>query len=143
MNIPLLSLLGFTLWTIVLLLATVGVYRWRRILARRVAISRFIAGDDLGDEWYGRAMRAHANCLENLPLFAVLVFAALALGVEGRWFDGLAMLVLGARIVHSLIHLCFVQTDRVVLVRFLFFVMQLLAFLAMAIVLIRHGVAIA
>lgn len=143
MNIPVLSLLGFTLWTIVLLLATVGVYRWRRILARRVAISRFVAGDDLGDEWYGRAMRAHANCLENLPIFAVLVFAAAALGVEGRWFDRLALLILGARIVHSLIHLCFVQTDRVVLVRFLFFVMQLLSFLAMAIVLIRHAIVMA
>jgi uncharacterized MAPEG superfamily protein len=142
MNIPVLSLLGFTLWTIVLLLATVGVYRWRRILARRVAISSFIAGDDHGDEWYGRAMRAHANCLENLPIFAVLVFAAAALGVEGRWLDGLAILVLGARIVHSLIHLCFVQTDRVVLVRFLFFVMQLISFLVMAIVLIRHALAV-
>lgn len=63
--------------------------------------------------------------------------------MEGTWFDGLALLILGARIVHSLIHLCFVQTDRVVLVRFLFFVMQLLSFLAMAIVLIRHVIAMA
>jgi len=141
MNIPILSLLGFTLWTIVLLLATVGVYRWRRILTRRVAISSFIAGDDLGDEWYGRAMRAHANCLENLQIFAVLVFAAGILDVGGRWFDVLCILVLAARIVHSLIHVCFVQTDRVVGVRFLFYVMQVIAFLVMAVVLIRHAIA--
>lgn len=141
MNIPIISLLGFTLWTLVLLLATVGVYRWRRILTRRVAISRFIAGDDLGDEWYGRAMRAHANCLENLPIFAVLVLAAGVLDVAGRWFDVLCMLVLAARIVHSLIHVCFVQTDRVVGVRFLFYVMQVIAFLVMVVALIRHAIS--
>lgn len=142
MNIPVLSLLGFTLWTILLLLATVGVYRWRRILTRRVAISRFVAGDDLGDEWYGRAMRAHANCLENLPIFAVLVLAAGVLGAGGQWFDGLCILVLAARVAHSLIHVCFVQTDRVVGVRFVFYVMQVMAFLVMAVVLIRYAMGV-
>lgn len=138
--IPLLSLLGFTLWTVLLLLATVGVYRWRRILTGRVAISRFVAGDNLGDEWYGRAMRAHANCIENLPVFAVLVFAAQLQDMESSLFDAMAMAVFVARIAHSLIHVCFVQTDRVVGFRFFFYLMQVLAFLAMAVVLIRHAV---
>lgn len=141
MNIPLLSLLGFTLWTMVLLMATVGVYRWRRILTGRVAISRFIAGDDLGNEWYGRAMRAHANCIENLPVFAVLVFAAGSLGVKGSWLDWLAMAVFVARVAHSLIHVCLVQTDRVASFRFLFYLVQVLAFLVMAIVLMQHAFA--
>lgn len=136
-NIPLLSLLGFTLWTVCLLLATVGVYRWRRILTGKVAISKFVSGNDLGDEWYGRAMRAHANCIENLPVFAVLVLAAGMQGVESRLFNGLALAVVAARIVHSLIHVCLVQTDRVVSFRFLFYLVQILAFLAMAALLIR------
>jgi uncharacterized MAPEG superfamily protein len=135
MDIPLLSLLGFTLWTIFLLLATVGVYRWRRILAGTVAISKFVSGDDLGDEWYGRAMRAHANCIENLPVFAVLIFAAGLQDMDGSLFDWMAMVVLTARIAQSLVHVCLVQTNRVVSFRFLFYLMQILAFLAMATVL--------
>lgn len=139
MNIPLLSLLGFTLWTVFLLLATVGVYRWRRILTGRVAIASFVAGDDRGDEWYGRAMRAHANCIENLPVFAVLVIAAGLLGLDNGWFDRMAVAVLAARIAHSLVHVCLVQTNRVAGLRFLFYLMQLLAFLAMAVLLIQHA----
>lgn len=137
MNIPLLSLLGFTLWTIFLLLGTVGVYRWRRILTGKVAISKFVSGDSLGDAWYGRAMRAHANCIENLPIFAVLVLAAGLQGMESRLFSGMALAVVAARIVHSLIHVCLAQTDRVVSFRFLFYLVQIFAFLAMAILLIQ------
>ena len=132
MNIPLLSLLGFTLWTIFLLLATVGVYRWRRILAGSVAISKFVAGDDHGNEWYGRAMRAHANCIENLPVFAVLVFTAELQDMDRNLFDWLAATVFAARIAQSLTHVCFVQTNSAVSFRFLFYLVQVLAFLALA-----------
>jgi uncharacterized MAPEG superfamily protein len=135
MDIPLLSLLGFTLWTIFLLLATVGVYRWRRILAGTVAISKFVSGDDLGNEWYGRAMRAHANCIENLPVFAALIIAAGLQDMDSSLFDVMAVVILTARIAQSLIHVCFDQTDWIVSFRFLFYLMQILAFLAMAAVL--------
>lgn len=138
MSLPLLSLLGFTLWTIFLLTATIGVYRWRRILAGTAAVNSFAVGDDHGDAWYGRAMRAHANCIENLPIFAVLVVAAELQGMDSRWFDWMAVIVLAAHIVHSLIHVCLVQTGRVAGFRFLFYFIQVLAFLAMAIVLIRN-----
>jgi uncharacterized MAPEG superfamily protein len=114
------------------LLATVGVYRWRRILTGAAAISKFVSGDDLGDEWYGSAMRAHANCIENLPVFAVLIFAAGLQDMDGSLFDWMAMVVLTARIAQSLVHVCLVQTNRVVSFRFLFYLMQILAFLAMA-----------
>lgn len=142
MNIPMLSLLGFTLWTVFLLLVTVGVYRWRRILTGRVAISHFVAGDDLGDEWYGRAMRAHANCIENLPVFAVLVVVARLQEMSSGVFDWLAVMVLVARIAQSVIHVSVPQTDRAVAFRFLFYFLQVIAFLAMAVVLIRHAFVI-
>lgn len=74
MTIPLWSLLGFAIWTVVLLLATVGVYRWSRILTGRVPIREFRADRIEGENWYRRAMRAHANCIENLPVFAAIVF---------------------------------------------------------------------
>jgi uncharacterized MAPEG superfamily protein len=138
MNIPLLSLLGFTLWTIILLLATVGVYRWRRIIAGTVPIGRFVSGDDLGDEWYGRAMRAHANCIENLPVFIALIVAAGWENMSSPLFDWMAALILAARIAQSLIHVCFIQTNRVASFRFLFYLIQVLTFLAMTGLLV-HG----
>jgi hypothetical protein len=36
-------LVGFVTWTVLLLLATVGVYRWSRILTGRVPIGSFRA----------------------------------------------------------------------------------------------------
>ena len=36
MTVPLWMLLGFAAWTVLLLLSTVGVYRWSRILTGRV-----------------------------------------------------------------------------------------------------------
>jgi uncharacterized MAPEG superfamily protein len=138
MNIPFLSLLGFTLWTLFLLIATVGVYRFSRIFAGTAGISKFPSGDDLGDAWYGRTMRAHANCLENLPIFSVLVFAAGLLDIDSGFFDWMAAMVLPARIAQSLIHVSFVQTDLIVSFRFFFYLIQIFAFLAMTIVLAHH-----
>ena len=63
-------LLGFAAWTLLLLSATVGVYRWSRILTGRAGAGAFQADNIQGEEWYKRAMRAHANCMENLPCSA-------------------------------------------------------------------------
>ncbi len=67
MPIPVWVLLGFAAWTLLLLFATVGVYRWSRILTGRTAIATWRADESQGSEWYRRAMRAHMNCIENLP----------------------------------------------------------------------------
>jgi uncharacterized MAPEG superfamily protein len=74
MILPVWMLVGFAAWTVLLLLATVGVYRWSRILTGRVAIREFRADQIEGADWYKRAMRAHANCVENLPVFGAIVF---------------------------------------------------------------------
>ena len=66
MPIPVWVLLGFAAWTLLILFATVGVYRWSRILTGRTAIATWRAAEQQGSEWYRRAMRAHINCLENL-----------------------------------------------------------------------------
>src|ERR1700732_5544631 len=55
-------------WTLLILFATVGIYRWSRILTGRTAIATWRADEQQGSEWYRRAMRAHINCLENLPI---------------------------------------------------------------------------
>ena len=58
MPIPVWVLLGFATWTLLILFATVGVYRWSRILTGRTAIATWRADEQQGSEWYRRAMRA-------------------------------------------------------------------------------------
>jgi len=132
MTIPLWSLLGFAIWTVVLLLATVGVYRWSRILTGRVPIREFRADRIEGEDWYRRAMRAHANCIENLPVFAAIVFVLHVSGIQNPTVDLFACLILAARVIQSLIHVSFVQTNTVVSLRFSFFIVQLVGFLWLA-----------
>src|SRR5215216_5649814 len=117
MTVPVLMLLGFALWTILLLLATVGVYRWSRILTGRVPIGNFRADQIEGADWYKRAMRAHANCVENLPVFGAIVFALYAGDVANATVNVLSVAILAARIMQSLVHVGFVQTNTVVSVR--------------------------
>ena len=129
--LPEMMLLGFAAWTLVLLIATVGAYRLSRVFRGRAGMGDFPADRVEGKDWYVRAMRAHANCIENLPVFAVLVYALRAFGIVSPAVDPLCALILAARIPQSLVHVSFVQTDRVVSVRFAFYAVQLLSFCAL------------
>ena len=129
MTVPVLMLVGFAAWTVLLLLATVGVYRWSRILTGRVPIGGFRADRVEGADWYLRAMRAHANCVENLPVFGAIVFGLYAGNVASALVNGLAVAVLVARIMQSLVHVSLVQTNAVASVRFGFFAVQIASFM--------------
>lgn len=134
MILPLWMLVGFAAWTVLLLLATVGVYRWSRILTGRVAIREFRADQIEGADWYKRAMRAHANCVENLPVFGAIVLALHVGNVGSALVNALAVAVLVGRIMQSLVHVCFVQTDIVTSVRFGFFFVQVVSFLWLTVI---------
>jgi uncharacterized MAPEG superfamily protein len=138
MTVPVWTLLGFAVWTVILLLATVGVYRWSRILTGRVPIRDFRADQVEGEDWYRRAMRAHANCIENLPVFGAIVLALYVGGVHSPVANYLSMSVLVARVMQSLIHVCLVQTNAVVSVRFAFFLVQLASFLSLTVMVVRQ-----
>ena len=129
MTVPAWMLLGFATWTALLLLFTVGIYRWGRILSGSVQIRNFPADAAGGEEWYRRATRAHANCIENLPVFGAIVFCLYIGNVTGALVDALAVTVLVARICQSLVHVCFVHTNTVASVRFGFFFVQFVCFL--------------
>jgi uncharacterized MAPEG superfamily protein len=135
-TIPIWALLGFAIWTLLLLLATVGVYRWSRILTGRTPIREFRADRVEGDDFYKRAMRAHANCVENLPVFGAIVLALYASGTAGPVVDAVSLAVLAARVVQSLIHVSFVQTNTAVSFRFAFFSTQLVGFLWLSILVV-------
>jgi uncharacterized MAPEG superfamily protein len=139
MPVPVWMLLGFAVWTLLLLFATVGVYRWSRILTGRVPIRDFRADQIEGDDWYRRAMRAHANCIENLPVFGAIVLALYVSRVGGATVDAVSVAILAARIVQSSVHVCFVQTNAVVSVRFAFFFTQIVGFLWLAAVVVGQA----
>lgn len=139
MTFPVWMLLGYALWTIAVLLFSVGVYRWTRILLRKVDIKDFRGDVVEGDDWYRRAMRAHANCVENLPVFGAVVFAVHVSGVSSTAVDLMAAVALVARMFQSVIHIALVQTNRIAFVRFLFFFAQLICFIGMAVSVMRHA----
>jgi uncharacterized MAPEG superfamily protein len=132
MTIPVWVLLLFAGWTLATLLATVGVYRWSRILTGRAALSEFRADEQHGSEWYRRAMRAHANCVENLPVYAAIVVAIAASGVRSPTLDTLAVVLLVARALQTVTHVAVEQTDAVVGVRFAFYFIQIVCMAGMA-----------
>ena len=121
MTIPQWTLLGFAAWTLALLMATVGVYRWGNILFARAA-DRVLSQRSLeGAGWYQRGTRAHANCIENLPVFGAIVYVITAIGLQGPMVDALCIAILAARICQSTVHVSHVQTDAFVAVRFSFY----------------------
>ena len=140
MTLPVWMLLGFATWTVLLLLATVGIYRWSRILTGGVPIREFRADEVEGKDWYKRSMRAHANCVENLPVFGAIVFALYVGDVANATVNVLSVAILAARIMQSLVHVGFVQTNTVVSVRFGLFFVQIVGFLwLIAIIVINLG----
>ena len=138
-TVPVWCLLAFAAWTLLTLGLTVGVYRWGRILAGRALFS------DYGDyrtytleesSWYRRAMRAHANCVENLPIFGAIVFTIFAADLQSTTLDYLAFVVIGARIPHTLVHVAFKQTNTVVGLRSAFYNVQFFAMQLMVIAIV-------
>ena len=139
MTIPQWTLLGFTTWTLLLLVATVGVYRWGNILFGKAAIASFRSDALEGAGWYQRGTRAHANCIENLPVFGAIVWLITTIGLEGPLVDALCIATLAARIVQSCVHISHVQTNAFVAVRFSFYSVQLVSFVVLIVMSVRQG----
>jgi uncharacterized MAPEG superfamily protein len=126
--LPACMLLAFAAWTVALLVFTIGVYRFNLIFRRGVAINAFPADRVEGSDFYLRSMRAHANCVENLPVFAAIVVALYVTGAVNPTTAYVSVAISVLRVAHSLVHLSFVQTARVVTVRFSLFLLQLAGF---------------
>jgi uncharacterized MAPEG superfamily protein len=137
MSIPLWVLLGYAAWTLLTLFATVGFYRWSHILTGRSSIAEWRADEVQGNEWYRRAVRAHQNCLENLPIYTAIVVVLDATRITSPILDGLAITTLVARVCQTLIHLSVEQTNVVASFRFTFFLLQAICMVGMGIFIAR------
>lgn len=98
------ALVGFALWTLALV-ALVFLYRGLRFL-RGTPINSWPRGNKPTSDaaFIRRVEDAHANCLENLPVFAVIVLAAVAMDKSGS-VNTLAPWVLYTRVGQTLAHL--------------------------------------
>ncbi len=117
-----LALLGFLSWTL-LLLVIMEAIRSKLVLTRQVRANGF-SPDNAGlSPFMQRLARAHANCLEGLPLFGGILLLAIAAG-KTQITDPLALMMLGSRIVQTSIHL--VSTSpAAVMARFTAFAVQM------------------
>jgi uncharacterized MAPEG superfamily protein len=130
MTTPMMCLLLFALWAIVLV-SCVGGYRISQVVQGKVGPAGFPADTPHGPDMYRRLMRAHANCVENLPIFAVLVWVGAQVGLHEGAFATACMVVMVGRIAQSISHIASGRS-RVVRVRFACFLVQMLSMLAMA-----------
>jgi len=131
MNVPVLVLLGFAGWTLLTLFGSIGVYRWSRILTGRASIAEWRADLPQGSDWYQRAMRAHMNCVENLPVYAAIVVALMATGLQSPLMDRLAITILVARIGQTLAHIALPPTNAATSLRFALFFVQMACMITM------------
>lgn len=117
-----LALVGYAAWTLLLAL-TIVTYRTGFVLTKKRAANSFTPSGDEVSPFSARLCRAHANCYENLPIFAALILLALVTDHAGIT-DSLARWVLVARVAQSLVHL--ISTSEIaVTIRATLFTVQL------------------
>lgn len=111
MSSTLFALLGFLSWTLLLLV-------WMEAIRSGLVISGAVPANGFNPEnsnlspFMQRLARAHANCLEGLPVFGGLMLVAVVAG-RSAVTDPLAWVLLGARIVQSCIHLASTSSPAV------------------------------
>lgn len=117
------ALTGLIAWTLLLLLLWMEAVRSALVVGGRVPANQFRPDNANLSPFMQRLARAHANCTEGLPIFGGLMLVALATG-RADVTDGLAPVLLGARVVQSSIHLASLSVVAVHL-RFTAFAVQM------------------
>ena len=115
-------LTGFIAWAL-LLLVLMEALRSQLVLQGKVPANGF-APDNAGlTPFMRRLARAHANCIEGLPIFGGLLLVAIATD-RAAITDPLAYLFLASRVFQSLVHLASLSAAAVT-VRFTAFAVQM------------------
>ena len=121
MNTTILSLTGYIVWTLLLLISLVS-YRSILIIQKERDEARFLpSGEDLPQFGY-QLTRALANCTESFPFIGGLMLLAVASN-SMEITNSLAFVLLAARISQSVVHLISISTLFIQL-RFALFLIQ-------------------
>ena len=115
-------LVSLAAWTLALLVL-MEVLRTQLVLSKTVRANAFRPDNANLSPFMQRLARAHANCVESLPVFATLLVAALLAG-KTVLTDPLAPWLLAARVVQSSVHLASLSVAAVSL-RFAAFAVQI------------------
>lgn len=115
------ALTGFVAWTLFLLVLMEAI-RSKLVLTKAVASNQFTPDNANLSPFMQRLARAHANCLEGLPVFGALMLVAVGAG-KSSVTDPLAFVLLGARVLQSVVHLASLSV-LAVNVRFAAFAVQ-------------------
>jgi uncharacterized MAPEG superfamily protein len=115
-------LTAFIAWAL-LLLVLMEALRARLVVTKAVAANEFKPDNSNLSPFMQRLARAHANCVESLPVFGGLLVVALLTGRTGIT-DPLAPWLLAARLIQSTAHLASLSV-LAVNVRFSAFVVQM------------------
>lgn len=122
MNATLTALASFVAWSLFLLVLMEGL-RSKLVLTKVVAANGFTPDNSNLSPFMQRLARAHANCVEGLPIFGGLMLVAVLAG-KSSITDPLAYPLLCARILQSAIHLSSLSALAVTL-RFSAFAVQM------------------
>lgn len=122
MSPTLAALTGFASWALCLLVL-MEVIRAKLVVTKAVPADKFTPDNSTLSPFMQRLARAHANCVEGLPIFGSLMVIAVIAG-KTAITDPLAYWFLAARILQSLIHLSSVSA-RAVTLRFAAFAVQM------------------
>ena len=123
MNSPtVVALTSLIVWALALLVLMEAI-RSKMVVAKEVAANGFVPDNANLSPFMQRLARAHANCLEGLPIFGGLMVVALVTGRQSVT-DSLAYVLLSARLLQSVIHLISVSPGAVTL-RFTAFAVQM------------------
>ena len=116
------ALTAFVAWSLLLLVLMEGI-RTKLVMTGVVAANAFRPDNANLSPFMQRLTRAHANCIESLPIFGGLMLVAILAGRTGVT-DPLAYAFLAARIFQSLAHLSSLSVTAVML-RFAAFAVQM------------------
>lgn len=122
MSASAIALTGFIAWAL-LLLVLMEAIRSQLVLRGKVRANGFTPDNAGLSPFMQRLARAHANCVESLPVFGGLLLVAIATGRTAAT-DPLAYLFLGSRVFQSLVHLASVGSTAVT-IRFMAFAVQM------------------
>jgi len=122
MNDTILALIGYISWTLILLV-WIATYRTLLVTNKQKAPNDFKPDGSDSTPFGERLTRAQSNCVESFAFIGGLMLLALATN-SAVLTDGLALLLLAARLGQSITHL--ISTSVLaVQIRFTFFVAQL------------------
>ncbi|MEM0912658.1 MAG: MAPEG family protein [Pseudomonadota bacterium] len=121
MNATIIALAGYIIWLMLLLLLLPAYRSAHNAKNKRKSLKFSPDGTDVSDFGF-RITRAHLNTVESFPIVAGTMLLALATDSTSIT-NGLAYVVLAARVVQSVVHLISTSNPAIT-TRFVFFLIQ-------------------